>query len=113
MTNLIKLNEQTMTLAAIAVALIGSAVIMGFAGLRVLAVMMLLFIVPTYLILNSLKLECGEQFFFALFLGLIVMPLGTFYLNLFIASMKASAIIFWLLMVGVGIFLFLRKKKSL
>ena len=114
MDNLItNLGERKASLIAIAVALLASAAIMGFAGFKVLAAMMALFIIPTYIILGSLGMERGEHFFMALFLGIIVMPLGAFYLNLVIPSMKLSAAILWVALTGIGIFLFLRKRKSL
>lgn len=118
MADVIKLNTKTVAIACIILALLVVLLVMGFSALKVVAVFVILFCLPLFFILKSLKLDEGntELFILSTFLGLGMISFFTFYVNRFIPSMRISAIIVWFVLFAMGIFLFFfapaSKKKS-
>ncbi|MBS3101119.1 hypothetical protein J4204_03220 [Candidatus Woesearchaeota archaeon] len=72
---------------------------LGITGLRTIAGTILLFILPTYLILNNFDLSAQEKIVFAFFIGIGIFPSIVYLLGLVISLRAAMAITFILLVV--------------
>ncbi|MBS3109602.1 hypothetical protein J4227_03675 [Candidatus Woesearchaeota archaeon] len=80
------------------VALLGvSYYLLGKIGLQTISMWLFLYIVPSYLILLMLGLEESESFVIAIFGTAGVVPALIFFMNYIIPSLRASAIILWVI----------------
>ncbi|NOZ80753.1 MAG: hypothetical protein GXP63_03705 [DPANN group archaeon] len=77
----------------------------GWYGLLGFVVLLLLYVMPGYTLLDLLKLSRSEKAFLAFPLGLLLVSLGTFWLNLVIGSMRWSAVITVVMIMTAGILL--------
>jgi len=75
----------------------------GFTGIKTILGMILLFFIPSYLILSSFKLEKDETIFFSFFTGFGLYALVVYYFNKIIPSLRLSMFIVWVTLVVIGI----------
>lgn len=95
-----------------AVVLIFFYIILGFSGMMSALGIILLFIVPTYLILDNFDLRQDEKIVFSFFIGVGVFPSIVYWLGLFISLKIAIFISFIVLVaVGFGVKKFLKRKS--
>jgi hypothetical protein len=89
-------------------------VIFGTTGLRTIIGILLLFFVPSFLIINNFNFELDEKIIFSIFIGIGFFSTFTFWLGLLIGSLWISMIIIFILLSGIGIAItfFKKKKKS-
>jgi len=80
--------------------------ILGLSGLMSALGIMLIFVLPTYLILNNFKLDNDEKIVFSFFIGVGIFPSIAYWIGIFI-SFKLSIFITFLILLGIG---FLVKK---
>lgn len=109
-----KFNFLVIIVAAILILLAGMLSV-GLAGLKSMALYLIFFVFPAYLILSShnFGLLPEEILVFSLFAGLVITSLATYYIQIILPSLKWSAIILWFILVTIGIFLkFYHKKKK-
>tara|TARA_Y100000310_G_scaffold342995_1_gene448637 strand:+ start:53 stop:382 length:330 start_codon:yes stop_codon:yes gene_type:complete len=90
----------------IAVILIFFFYILGFSGAMSALGIILIFVFPTYFILNNFKLDNDEKIVFSFFIGVGIFPSIAYWMGTFI-SFKLSIFITFLILLGVG---FLVKK---
>lgn len=87
----------------------GVMAIAGISGAMLIAGMLLLFMLPTYLIMRKLSLDAREKIFLSFFVGFGAFPILVYYANKIIPSLKWSIAAVWL--VGTGIGLLLGRKR--
>jgi apolipoprotein N-acyltransferase len=75
--------------------------ILGFSGAMSAIGIILIFIIPTYLILNNFELDNDEKIIFSFFIGVGVFPSLTYWLATFI-SFKVSILITFLIFLAAG-----------
>lgn len=83
----------------LAVAVISSFAMLGFAGLRTLVGLAILMFLPVYLILNNLDLQNGEKAMFALFSSIALFPSFAYWLGFLVPFKIAIAITFIILVI--------------
>jgi len=83
--------------------------ILGFSGMLSILGIILLFIVPTYLLLDNFKLGQDEKIVFAFFIGAGVFPILAYWLGFFISFRAAIAVSFIALTASAFV---LRKYKN-
>jgi hypothetical protein len=98
------------TLIAIAIAAVFFYIVLGMAGLRTAAGLVLLFFVPFYLILDYFEIDNDEKIIFAFVLGIGLYSGLAYYLGIILHSLRWGMLIAFLLLMGLGIFA--QKKKS-
>ena len=86
--------------AAAAVILAFFYFILGFSGMMAALGIMLLFIAPTYFILDNFELSQDEKIVFAFFIGVGVFPILAYWLGFFISFRIAIAISFLTLLIS-------------
>lgn len=96
-------TEEYMIMAVIGAAVMLAFLLFGVAGAKTV-VAFLVFAFPFYLILNNFSLEQDEKIFFALFLGLALFAMATWYLNRLIPSLKFSVITAVIVLCLLGLF---------
>lgn len=97
--------------AIAAVAAGAGFMLFGITGARTVLGILLLFFLPSFLILSHFKLELQEKLFFSLFLGLGLFPLIAWYLGRAAGSLRLGALLAFLLLCGAGIALRFLKKR--
>ena len=91
-----------------------SLLLFGITGLRVVAGVFLLFLLPFYLILDNFELSFIEKILFSFFIGLGIFPSIAYGVALLVNSIRAAIVITFVLLVGIGfgIRYYKKKKKS-
>ena len=74
--------------------------ILGFSGMMAVLGIILLFIFPSYLILDNFDLEQDEKLIFSFFIGVGVFPAITYWLGLLISFRVSIFITFIILLVA-------------
>jgi hypothetical protein len=70
-------------------------------GIRLYAMILLLYFLPFYIFLDSFELSLGEKLIFSFFIGLGIVPLLTYYITKLLASFRWSiAVTFVILTVS-------------
>ena len=106
------LNKSRFAIMAVVAALIVPAVFLGTIGFVSMLIMIVLFFLPIFLIINNLDLETDEKVFFSIFISLAMLSLAVWYVNRVIYSLKISVIVTFFLLVLAGLVLgFYNKKK--
>ena len=82
-----------------------SSMLFGLTGARTIISMVVLFMVPAYVFLSKTELELEEKIFFSLFIGLGLFPLAAWTINQVLNSFRLSAIVAFVLVVVLGLFL--------
>jgi len=97
----------------VAIVLIFFYIILGFSGMMSALGIILLFIVPTYLILDNFDLRQDEKIVFSFFIGVGVFPSIVYWLGLFI-SLKIAIFISFIVLVAIGFLVgkFLKRKNQ-
>ena len=85
----------------VVIVLIFFYIILGFSGMMSALGIILLFIVPTYLILNNFDLGQDEKIVFSFFIGVGIFPSIVYWLGIFI-SLKIAIFISFIVLVVVG-----------
>ena len=108
-----KLKIENMGFIAIAVVIIMAFFyfILGFSGMMSALGIILLFIIPTYSILNNFNLEQDEKIIFSFFIGVGIFPSITYWIGNVI-SFRISILITFILLSAVGTSLYLLNKAS-
>ncbi len=75
--------------------------ILGFSGAMSALGIILIFILPTYLILNNFDLDTDEKVIFSFFIGVGIFPSIAYWLGTLI-SFRLSIFITFLILLGVG-----------
>jgi len=106
----LKLDNKTTTAIILILIALFSFIFFGFIGFRTIFGILLVFFLPTYLILDNFDLQTSEKLIFAFFLGVglfsaIVYMLGT------IISFKLSIAITFVLVIALSFLLKKVKKK--
>jgi len=85
--------------------------ILGFSGAMSVLGIMLIFILPTYLILNNFKLDNDEKIIFSFFIGVGIFPSIVYWLGTLI-SFRISIFMTFILLLLIGFFIkkFYKKK---
>lgn len=86
---------------SVAVILLFFYLILGFSAMMAVLGVMLLFIAPIYLILDSFDLGQDEKLVFSFFLGAGIFPSIVYWMALFI-SFRASILITFVVLVAAG-----------
>tara|TARA_B100000315_G_C14595441_1_gene598746 strand:+ start:21 stop:350 length:330 start_codon:yes stop_codon:yes gene_type:complete len=94
----------------IAVILIFFFYILGFSGAMSALGIILIFVLPTYFILNNFKLDNDEKIVFSFFIGVGIFPSIAYWIGTFI-SFKLSIFITFLILLGVGFLVKKLRKK--
>lgn len=84
--------------------------ILGFSGMMTTLGIMLLFMLPTYLILNNFDLEQDEKIIFSFFIGIGIFPAIAYWLGMLISFRISIFIAFATLIAASFIIRKLRKK---
>ena len=84
--------------------------VLGFSGMMTALGIMLLFMLPTYLILNNFDLEQDEKIIFSFFIGVGIFPAITYWLGMLISFRIAIFITFAILVTASFIIRKLKKK---
>ena len=87
-------------IAAAAVA--AGFLLFGITGARTISAMLLLFFLPSFLILSNFRLELHEKIFFSFFIGLGFFPLAAWYLGRFSNSLRLGTLLAFVLLCAVG-----------
>ena len=106
------LNKLGLGIVPLVAAAVVSAILFGLAGLASMFIMILLFFLPVFLIINNLDLGTDEKIFFSIFIGLAMFSLVTWYINRVIYSLRISAIVAFLLLVLLGFAIRFHKKTK-
>jgi len=83
--------------------------ILSLPGLRTFLAAMLLFMLPTYLILDRYDFTDGEKLMFSFFIGIGVFSALVYNLSLLIGSIRISMALVFVVLVGLGIYLKLKR----
>ena len=75
----------------------------GITGARTVSAMLLLFFLPTFLILSNFRLELQEKIFFSFFLGLGFFPLAAWYLGRVSGSLRIGTVLAFAVLCAAGI----------
>jgi len=75
--------------------------ILGFSGAMSALGIILIFMLPTYFILNNFKIDSDEKIIFSFFIGVGVFPSIAYWIGTFI-SFRLSILITFLILLGVG-----------
>jgi len=89
-----------------------SYIILNIIGLRTIATIFILFLLPSYLIFSCLKLDDSEKLIFSLFISLAFFPLVVWFVDRVIPSFRISLLVSLILVVSVGLILRKRCKSS-
>ena len=84
--------------------------VLGFSGMMTALGIMLLFMLPTYLILNNFDLEQDEKMVFSFFIGIGIFPAIAYWLGMIISFRIAIFLSFMLLISASFIIRKLKKK---
>jgi len=96
--NLVKVNT-IIGAASLVIILLLSLMLFEVTGLRVMFTVILLFFIPSYLILRNFELEQDEKIIYSLFLGLGIFPSLVYWLGLLTSITTAVMIVFVVLML--------------
>ena len=96
-----KIENFKLIAISIIIVLIFFYFILGFSGMMAVLGIILLFIVPSYLILDNFDLEQDEKLIFSFFIGVGLFPAITYWLGLLI-SFRVSIFITFILLVVVA-----------
>lgn len=99
-------------LGALVCVLLESFILFGFTGLKTVAGLLVLFILPAYMILDNFDLETGEKLFFSFFIGIGIFPLLVWYANRIVPSLRVSILITAIVVILLGLFLKFKKGKK-
>ena len=88
-----------------------SLLLFGITGLRVVAGVFLLFLLPFYLILDNFELSLIEKILFAFFIGLGIFPSIAYGVALLVNSIRLAVVITFVLLIGIGFVIMYYKKK--
>tara|TARA_Y100000310_G_scaffold269562_1_gene282857 strand:- start:88 stop:432 length:345 start_codon:yes stop_codon:yes gene_type:complete len=105
-----KLNNKTTIGICIFIIAALAVITLGFTGVRALLGMIIVFIIPFYLILDTLPMNQEEKIILGFFLGLGLFPVLVYWLGTII-SFKLSIVITFI--VWMGIAYIIRKRKQL
>ena len=108
--NLVKLDDKATGIIILILIAIFSLKFLGFAGFKVIFGMLLVFLLPSYLILNNFNLERSEKLIFAFFLGIGLIPAIVYWLGVFMSFKLAIAVAF-ILFLAAGFLIKKIKKK--
>ena len=86
--------------------------VFGITGLRTIIGIFLLFSLPFYLILDYFNLDSDEKIIFSFFLGIGFYSALTYYLGLILKSLRVGMLISFVILMGIGILLFYKKKRK-
>tara|TARA_Y100000310_G_C20694831_1_gene824874 strand:+ start:4577 stop:4924 length:348 start_codon:yes stop_codon:yes gene_type:complete len=100
-----KLNNKILGGVCSIIILIYVLYLFQFEGVRSVLAMVLIYVIPTYMILNNFNLETDEKIFFSLFLGLSLFTLAVWFVDRILPSLKLSLFVTFILVVGVGFLL--------
>ena len=92
-------NFQLITISVVIV-LVFFYFILGFSGMMAVLGIILLFIFPSYLILDNFDLEQDEKLIFSFFIGVGVFPAITYWLGLLISFRVSIFLTFIILLVA-------------
>ena len=95
----LKIENLGFIVIVIIVTLVFFYFILGFSGMMTSLGIMLLFILPTYLMLNNFNLEQDEKIVFSFFIGVGIFPSITYWLGILISFRIAILITFLLLLI--------------
>ena len=84
--------------------------VLGFSGMMTALGIMLLFMLPTYLILNNFDLEQDEKMVFSFFIGIGIFPAIAYWLGMLISFRIAIFITFAILITASFIIKKIKKK---
>ncbi len=97
-----RMNKKLIALiSGIAVVLAFGLLLFGFTGVRTLAAMMILFILPAYLIMRIFFGD-EEAIFFSLFISLGIFPILVWFVNRVIPSFRVSVAVVFLVLAAIG-----------
>lgn len=85
--------------------------ILGFSGMMSALGIILLFMLPTYLILNNFSLEQDEKIIFSFFIGVGIFPSISYWLGMLI-SFRMAILITFIFLSALGVSLPLINKAS-
>jgi len=75
----------------------------GLNGLYFLIVVALFFFLPTYLMINKLKITQGEKLIYSCFIGAGLFPTAAYYLAILLKSFLAGIIAAFAVLMGIGL----------
>ena len=104
------LKQSGLVLFAAALALAFFYFILGLSGMMTVLGIMLLFMLPTYLILNNFELERDEKIIFSFFIGIGIFPAVAYWLGMLISFRIAIFVTFAILIAASFIIKKLKKK---
>ena len=106
-----KLSVKGMSIGVLIVILLFSFIVYGFSGMKVVLVLLVLFFLPFFLILNNFDFELSEKIMFALFLSLGTYSTLVYWLGFLVGSLKVSSIVSALILVGIAYLIKVVRKK--
>lgn len=84
--------------------------VLGFSGMMTILGIMLLFMLPTYLILNNFDLEEDEKIIFSFFIGIGIFPAIVYWLGMLI-SFRIAIFVAFVLFIATSFIIKKFKKK--
>ena len=105
-------SKRTIGIGAGIVVLAVAGILFGVTAIRLIAGMVLLYFLPSYLILRSFDLEEDERIFLSFFLGFGLFSVVVFYMNKILPSLRWSIALTFFLALATGIILNLVKQKK-
>jgi hypothetical protein len=107
----IKIDAKTVGIVCLIVAIVVPLFLFGVVGLKFIIGAMLIFIVPTYILLYSAELETDEKLILAIMLGIGIFSFLVYGLDVLVRSLKSDIIIIFLFVSLGGYLLYMNKKK--
>ena len=99
----IKINNKQVFAGCLVAALLVIFLSSGFTGFLSVSAFTILFYIPGYLLLIKTSLDGLEKSIFALFLGLALVGIGAYFINLIVPSLRWSFMIMFIILSGIGI----------
>ena len=99
--NLPNKDDMVFTGILAAITLIFFYAILGFSGMMSIIGIALIFIAPTYLILNNFELDTDEKIIFSFFIGAGIFPSITYWLGTFM-SFRLSILAAFIILIIIG-----------
>ena len=82
--------------------LLFSYAIFGMTGARTMAAIIILFFIPSYLIINNFELEKDEKIIYSFFLGIGIFPSIAYWLGIAISSLSYASLITFVMLIAIS-----------
>ena len=88
-------------------------VLFGIQGLKVILGIIILFFLPSFLILKKIEMDNFDRIFIAALIGIGLFPTVVYHISMIVSSMRLSILIGAIILLTFGLFLNIKEIKSL